>query len=473
MRLVGWSPQSTASRLSRMLLLCGLSCLTIGAASAHAGVAANVLSNDPYTNTTSYHQAEVEPASFASGSTVVTAFQAGRFPDGGSSNIGWATSSDGGSTWKNGFLPGTTVYAKPAGPYNAVSDEAVAFDAKHGVWQIIMDGLDSDYVGVSVMVSRSTNGGLAWNSPVTVSAGTNDQDRDKTWIVCDNHPASPYYGNCYAEWDDMGHNQQLHMAVSKDGGATWTQSTVPTAQAVIGGQPLIQPSGKVVMPIQQLSNIVTFASTNGGTSYTGPSKVASITYHTEAGNFRSSPLPTSGIDSAGKIYVAWEDCRFIASCTANDIVYTSSADGTTWSAVTRIPIDATTSGVDHFLPGLGVDPTTSGTTAKLALTYLYYPKTSCTASTCQLDVGFVRSSDGGATWTAKTLEAGPTPLSELPNTSQGPMIGDFLSTAFVTTGAGDAPMSFFEQALAVTGKSCTLGDNSSCRQRTVEHLFTP
>ena len=107
-------------------------------------------------------------------------------------------------------------------------------------------------------------------------------------------------------------------------------------------------------------------------------------------------------------------------------------------------IDATTSGVDHFLPGLGVDPTTSGTTAKLALTYLDYPKTSCTASTCQLDVGFTRSSDGGATWTAKTLEAGPTPLSELPNTSQGPMIGDFLSTAFVTTSTGDAPMSFFE-----------------------------
>ena len=131
---------------------------------------------------------------------------------------------------------------------------------------------------------------------------------------------------------------------------------MPTAQAVIGGQPLVQPSGKVIMPIQQASKIVSFASTNGGTSYTGPTTIATLSYHTVAGNFRGAPTISAGIDSTGKVYAAWQDCRFIANCTANDIVYSSSADGTTWSAVTRIPIDATTSGVDHFLPGLAVDP---------------------------------------------------------------------------------------------------------------------
>ena len=64
-------------------------------------------------------------------------------------------------------------------------------------------------------------------------------------------------------------------------------------------------------------------------------------------------------------------------------------------------------------------------------------------------------------------------MSRLPKTSQGYMIGDFISTAFVTTSAGDAPMSFFESALAVTGKTCTLGDNKSCQERTVEHAFAP
>src|ERR1700755_1146623 len=91
--------KSTLERVVRTLLLSGLLSTALLTASARAGVPLSVLSNDPYTNTTAFHQAEVEPESFAAGSTLVTAFQAGRFPNGGSSNIGWATSTDGGTTW--------------------------------------------------------------------------------------------------------------------------------------------------------------------------------------------------------------------------------------------------------------------------------------------------------------------------------------------------------------------------------------
>ena len=51
------------------------------------------ISSDPYTNTTSQHATEVEPDTFAAGSTWVSAFQVGRFRDGGGSNIGFATST--------------------------------------------------------------------------------------------------------------------------------------------------------------------------------------------------------------------------------------------------------------------------------------------------------------------------------------------------------------------------------------------
>src|SRR5215469_6084969 len=69
------------------------------------------LSSDPYTNNTSQHQTEVEPDSFSNGSTIVMAFQVGRFFDGGASNVGWATSTNGGATWTSGFLPGITTFA--------------------------------------------------------------------------------------------------------------------------------------------------------------------------------------------------------------------------------------------------------------------------------------------------------------------------------------------------------------------------
>jgi hypothetical protein len=108
----------------------------------------------------------------------------------------------------------------------------------------------------------------------------------------------------------------------------------------------------------------------------------------------------------------------------------TSTDGAVWSMATRIPIDATTSTVDHFIPGLGVDRTTSGSTARLGLTYYFYPDTNCTASTCQLFVGFVSSRNGGSTWSAVTTLAGPMTLDGLAASGLGKMVGDYISTSF-------------------------------------------
>jgi hypothetical protein len=109
---------------------------------------------------------------------------------------------------------------------------------------------------------------------------------------------------------------------------------------------------------------------------------------------------------------------------------TTSTNGTTWTAVTRVPIDGTNSGVDHFIPGLAVDNTTSGSSTKLALAYYYYPTANCNASTCKLNVGYISSVNGGGAWTAPTQLAGPMTLSWLPNTTQGRMVGDYISTSY-------------------------------------------
>src|SRR3989442_1456059 len=249
--------------------------LATGSAEAQCDSRLRQLSSDPFTNSTSQHRTEVEPDTFVFGSTIVTTFQVGRFFDGGASDIGWATSTD--------------------------------------------------------------------------------------------------------------------------GALTWTQASVPTT-SVIGGQPVVQPNGTVIVPLNNgsQSRVQAVTSTDGGASYAGPVTIAIIAAHPVSGNLRTSPLPSAEIDGAGRVYVAWQDCRFRSGCASNDIVFSTSSDGTTWFAPSRVPIDPTTSTVDHFIPGLAVDRTTAGASAHLGLTYYYYPNAACSAASCQLSVGFISSTNGGA-----------------------------------------------------------------------------
>jgi hypothetical protein len=441
---------------------CGAVLALAVASVAYANVRVTPVSHDPYTNTTAYHQTEVEPDTFSFGNTIVADFQVGRFNDGGSSNIGWSTSADGGTTWQNGFLPGTTIYANPPGPFQRATDPTVSYDPKHDVWLLTYLGslANFGFTGNSVLASRSTDGGLTWGNPVTIKQASGFQNFDASWSSCDQNAGSPFYGNCYAEWDDFGQGNPLHMSTSTDGGLTWTEATIPPGTSVIGGRPVSQPNGRVVMPIANGSetSIQSFVSTNGGVSDQGPVPVDSVGRHFEAGGLRTHMFPSADVDAGGTVYAIWHDCRFESGCSANDIVLTTSANGNSWTPTVRIPVDPIGSGVDHFMPGIAVEPGTSGATAHLAVTYYFYPDTNCTTGTCRLSYGFTESLDGGATWSAGLQVSGPFKLEWLPNTTQGYMVTDFSSVSWVTGGW----QTVFAGARRVPGKICTLGDITSC-----------
>jgi hypothetical protein len=259
----------------------------------------------------------------------------------------------------------------------------------------------------------------------------NKVNLDKNWTVCDNNSGSPFYGNCYTEFDNFGQGDLEYMSTSTDGGQSWSPP-VPTAgnDKGLGGQPLVQSDGTVIVPFESLNGKeAAFVSTDGGASWDRANTISSIRFATVGGGLRTSPLPTAEIDGSDRVYVAWEDCRFRKNCSSNDIVFSSSTDGVNWSPVKRVPIDPVDSGADHFIPGLAVDKTSSD----LALTYYYYPDATCSGG-CQLDVGYITSPDGGDHWSNPTKLAGPMSLSDIANTSQGPMVGDYISTSFTGTG---------------------------------------
>lgn len=425
-----------ARAASLIAALAWAACLAL-AGPAAANVPLSRISSDPFANTTSQHATEVEPDTFAYGSTVVAAFQVGRFFDGGATDIGFSRSTDGGTTWPTqGFLPGLTASSglghASGAPFERVSDASVAYDARHNVWLISSIPLKSGTLNVpTVFVNRSTDGGTTWTDPVSIPPPPTKVDLDKNWTVCDNTSSSRFFGHCYTEFDSFGQGDLEYMSTSTDGGLTWGRP-IPTAgnDKGLGGQPLVQPNGTVVVPFESLNGKeAAFRSTDGGASWSRAVTISGVRFAAVGGALRTSPLPSAEIDGSGNVFVAWEDCRFRKNCTSNDIVFSTSADGVTWSAVKRVPIDAVSSGADHFIPGLAVDKRTSGAGAHLALTYYFYPDATCTGG-CKLEVGYISSPDGGAHWGNALQLAGPMSLGDIANTSQGPMVGDYISTSF-------------------------------------------
>lgn len=408
------------------------------------------LSSDPYTNADSQHHTEVEPDSYAYGSTIVATFQAGRYEDGGSSNIGWATSTDNGNDWKNGFLTGITQVAH--GPFTRASDPSVTYDAAHKTWLIValtQVGDGPTLASHTIVASPSTDGGLTWGQPSYIVNG-GSTFFDKPWIACDNTSTSPFYGHCYVEWDDNDKIGLILMSTSLDGGHTWgkPQTTADQARGT-GGQPLVQPNGNVIVPISGYDDhdMLSFLSTNGGKSWNHTIIVANIPH---------AIFPSAAMDATGKVYMVWSDCEFETNCPTtggeedsagnqkagdmvllqpapappspgDDLVMSTSTDGLTWSPVQIVPLDPLASGIDHILPGLAVDPTTSGANARLALSY-YYHAANCTID-CPYYFGFVSSTDGGANWSQRITLAGPMWLTWLPAGRN--KVGDYSTTSFV------------------------------------------
>ena len=397
-----------------------------------------LLSFDPFVAGAGQHETAVEPDSLSVGNTVVAAFQVARIESGGASGIGWATSTDGGTTWTTGLLPSLTQAQSPAGSASRVSDPAVAYDRVHGVWLVSVLALrdaGSALPFSSLLVSRSADG-RSWSEPVVTARDESRFAHDKNWIVCDNGPVSPHAGNCYVVWTDSN-TGALAASISSDGGVRWNAPTLVPSANGSGWQPLVRPDGTLVVLYETERSIESVRSLDGGRTFTQSSVVSALRTSPVPG-MRAPALPSAEIDGAGRIVVAWQDCRFRPGCPAtaapNDLLIASSQNGVRWSAARRLPTAPVLDGLHHVVPGLGVDQTTSGSTMRVAVAFSVLGPRSCTAETCRVQSYFVSTTNAGVGWSAPQPLGSAQPLDAFPQSTEGRFLGDYISTSFVAGG---------------------------------------
>ena len=76
--------------------------------------------------------------------------------------------------------------------------------------------------------------------------------------------------------DNLAEGDVLYMSTSTDGGLTWgTPKRTANVDYGMGGNPVVQPNGNVIVPFADFSgDISAFMSTNGGQSWTGPVQIS-------------------------------------------------------------------------------------------------------------------------------------------------------------------------------------------------------
>jgi hypothetical protein len=130
---------------------------------------------------------------------------------------GFATSNDNGQTWNSGFFPGS------AGTTDTFGDPSVGVD-RHGAFYFanLADNAAGDG---TIQVNKSTDGGNTWSPGVIVQV---DNGSDKEWLAVGPDPNAKNRDNIYVTWTSFQDDGscQLRFGESIDGGATFTAKTI-------------------------------------------------------------------------------------------------------------------------------------------------------------------------------------------------------------------------------------------------------
>ncbi len=248
----------------------------------------------------------------------------------------------------------------------------VAYDAVRRTWLIATLGADESSGGLL----RQPLGRRAHLEPPTVAAARPEERYDKEWLTCDAWQRSPWRGTCYLSYLD-GETVEIRTRRSTDGGRSWSAPVgvrAPGSAQPNGAFPVVRPDGMLlVCSARSPSRRKTGTPSWPHARPTAARRWAEVTvvaerFEEQIVGVRAPVLPSVDVDAAGRVYVAWGDCRFSVDCVANDIVVATSADGRRLDRRRNACASRAAPDLDWFVPGISVAPGTSGARAQLAVT---------------------------------------------------------------------------------------------------------
>ena len=312
-------------------------------------------------------------------------------------------SPDGGATWE-GTVQG-------AGGYN-FGDPAVAISYTGRMFVGFI------FSGGGQGVSYSDDNGQTWHKKGVASApGGIGSILDKNHLWVDNSLSSPYKGFLYDSWTTVGGGTtsgEIQVSRSMDGGMAW-QMPVLISKAIDAGSHNqgvnlhTGPDGEVyavwsvydVWPAGE--NALGFArSINGGQNWQTASRILTnikgirlqgVNKFMRVNSFPSMAVDISNSPNRGTIYVVWANIGEpgINEGIGVDIYMIKSSDkGETWSAPSKINQDAPNMGKKHYFPWISCDPDNGNLSA------VFYDDRNVPDNMCETWVAV--SKNGGVSW---------------------------------------------------------------------------
>jgi len=455
-----------------------------------------VSSTNPYANCpadgqsgTVFPDAEVEPQVAVNPHTagnIIGVWQQDRWSNGGARGLVAGFSTDGGKIWGESQLPfsgcATNAVSDPftGTPYNRASDPWVSIGPDGTAYAAALEATETTVSGggnndTGVAAATSTDGGKTWGNASLIKSDKGTSPvfeftqffNDKESVTADPIHA----GTAYGVWDRLqapSHSPDAALRAHAFRGPAWFSKTTDGGKTWTGTRAIFDPGqnsqtiGNVIVVDPRTGVLYDFferfqttgspkftprgysvgfvSSSDGGTTWSGPTTVATQQFVTDTDPNTGAPLrtgeglPSAAIDaSTGQLYVVWSDNRFTG--TVNQIVSTTSTNGgQTWTAPAVI---SKVTGRPAFTPTVAVN--SAGTVG-----VTYYDLRNLPAgdtTTLPTDYWFTASFDHGTSFGDETHVAGPFDMLQAPNAG-GFFVGDY--EALGVNGTAFVP--FFVQA---------------------------